>query len=56
MPIYEYRCPTCGQIFERLVRLGAAAPPCPFCGAAGAERLVSLIARRGSACEPSGVG
>lgn len=49
MPLYEYRCPTCGQTFEKLVRLGATeAPPCPSCGAAGAERLISVIARTGN--------
>lgn len=56
MPIYEYRCPGCGQVFEKLVHMGAGAPPCPSCGAPGAERLVSLIARAAGACAPSGLG
>lgn len=55
MPIYEYRCPACGHLFERLVRIGVAAPPpCPACGAAEARRLVSAIARTGGDCGPSG--
>jgi len=31
MPIYEYCCDNCGHQFERLVRIGAEAPPCPEC-------------------------
>ena len=55
MPIYEYRCTTCGNLFERLVRMGAAeAPPCSACGAGEARRLVSAIARTGGDCGPSG--
>ena len=55
MPIYEYRCAACGQVFERLVRMGAAeTPPCPACGWAEARRLVSAIARTGGDCGPSG--
>ncbi|MBX2803820.1 MAG: zinc ribbon domain-containing protein [Myxococcales bacterium] len=33
MPIYEYQCSECGHRFERLVRIGADAPPCPECSA-----------------------
>jgi putative FmdB family regulatory protein len=31
MPIYVYRC-DCGEVFERLLPMSAAAPPCPSCG------------------------
>jgi putative FmdB family regulatory protein len=31
MPLYEYRCPSCGHECERLQRLDAPAPPCPKC-------------------------
>ena len=45
MPIYEYQCAECGQLFEELVSASAeAAPPCPECGAAGAGRLFSAFA------------
>lgn len=55
MPIYEYRCPRRGHVFDKLVRLGAAdAPPCPRCGAADAQRLVSLVARPAGDCGPGG--
>lgn len=55
MPIYEYRCPDCGERFEKLMRMGAAErPPCPSCGKTGAHRLVSTIAPVGGSCEPGG--
>jgi putative FmdB family regulatory protein len=41
MPIYEYECSTCGHRFEKLVRIGADAPPCPECSASEARRLIS---------------
>jgi putative FmdB family regulatory protein len=45
MPIYEYRCMTCGDEFEELVSATAtASPPCPSCGADGAKRLFSMFA------------
>ncbi len=44
MPIYEFRCVSCGQIFEKIfmsteenVELA-----CPECGAAVVERVVSV--------------
>lgn len=55
MPIYEYRCPDCGQRFEKLMRMGATErPPCPSCGKTDAHRLISTIAPVGGSCEPSG--
>lgn len=63
MPLYEYRCPTCGDIFEKIVRMGSAeSPRCPSCGASNAKRLLSAPARvgggssgdTGSDCGPSG--
>lgn len=50
MPVYEYRCQQCGEVFSHLFRtLKAAqqeedAPPCPACGGRGAQRLVSSVA------------
>lgn len=44
MPIYEYRCATCDERFEELVRGPDAAVTCPGCGGAEAERLLSAFA------------
>ncbi len=40
MPIYEYKCRTCGHPFEELVRLGET-PNCPSCNGNDLERLRS---------------
>ena len=40
MPIYEYRCPKCSNVFEELV-FGSVVPPCPKCGEARTDRLLS---------------
>lgn len=41
MPIYEYRCESCGHQFEKMVKIGAEIPPCPSCEAANVRKLVS---------------
>ena len=43
MPIFEYRCSSCGEEFELLVR-GADAAACPGCGGADLERLLTSFA------------
>jgi putative FmdB family regulatory protein len=47
MPLYEYRCESCGRRFEVLQRLGATAAgvECPACGGARLERAFSTFAR-----------
>ncbi len=53
MPLYEYRCGHCGEVFERLVTLSASAAEvtCPVCERREAERLISQVARVGAACD-----
>ena len=41
MPIYEYKCESCGNEFEELMKINAPAPPCPACGGEDVGRLVS---------------
>jgi len=43
MPIYEYECVACGQVFERIVLPGdkEGELACPRCAAVGPRRLVS---------------
>lgn len=41
MPIYEYRCGSCGHEFEQMVKMSDPAPACPKCGAGEVKKLVS---------------
>ena len=41
MPIFEYRCKSCGQQFEALVRKSDT-PTCPSCQSVDLEKLLSL--------------
>jgi putative FmdB family regulatory protein len=46
MPIYEFACGPCGEVFEELVPISAAAAPaCPTCGSARTERRLSTFQR-----------
>lgn len=47
MPIHDYRCSSCGQQFELLVR-SSTAPACPHCAGTALDKLVSLTAPQGS--------
>ncbi len=40
MPIYEYRCRSCGCQFEQLV-LGSEVPECPDCTGRHVDKLMS---------------
>jgi putative FmdB family regulatory protein len=44
MPIYEYRCDTCGSQFEKLVRASSPAAACPGCGGEKLEQQYSTFA------------
>ena len=43
MPLYEYRCPDCGQTFDKIVRFSEAdqIPTCPNCGEVNSQKLIS---------------
>jgi putative FmdB family regulatory protein len=47
MPVYEYHCNTCGETFEKLVRLSEIErlPECPECGSPDTSKRISLLAR-----------
>jgi putative FmdB family regulatory protein len=47
MPLYEYRCATCGKKFQTLVGVVAGSDDerCPHCGSSETARLVSRFAR-----------
>lgn len=47
MPIYAFRCDTCGHAFDRLQKLSDADPrECPECGAQTVKRQVTAPAFR----------
>ncbi len=49
MPIYEYRCQTCGQRFEKIRPMAEADKEleCPECRSKKTERLISGFAMSG---------
>ena len=44
MPLFEYRCESCGHVFEQLILKGSPEPTCPACGASTVEKLLSMFA------------
>ena len=47
MPIYEYRCKSCGNKFEKLVQ-GKEKVTCPKCGKGSLEKLFSVFGVKSS--------
>jgi putative FmdB family regulatory protein len=58
MPMYEYRCNSCGTVYEKLRRASDADREleCPDCESKDVRRLISAFATGGPACSPSGGG
>jgi putative FmdB family regulatory protein len=65
MPVYEYRCSQCGELFEKWLRSmsGAEEIRCPRCGSAQVQKAVSLCGHSNStsgapafdsSCAPTG--
>ena len=50
MPLYEYQCNNCEEVFEQIVRFSDAdlPPGCPFCGKKDTHKKISLAASFGS--------
>jgi len=48
VPLYEFRCKKCDQVFERLCRVGSNGKnlTCPACGSRSVRRLMSVFAAR----------
>jgi putative FmdB family regulatory protein len=44
MPLYDFKCQACGDLFEASTSVDAPAPPCPACGAAAALRTITGFA------------
>ena len=53
MPLYEYRCRSCGERFEILQRMGedGSRLACPRCGEPRPERVLSTFASTGGTRE-----
>ncbi|MCB0047237.1 MAG: zinc ribbon domain-containing protein [Caldilineaceae bacterium] len=49
MPLYEYACHECGEVFEKLVSMSKADAPqvCPACGGGQSRRKLSSFAVSG---------
>lgn len=49
MPLYVYRCKTCGETFEKMMRLSESdqMPVCPNCSSSQTEKLISSFAAFG---------
>jgi putative FmdB family regulatory protein len=58
MPIYEYRCESCGQIFEKRRSISEAdhGIQCPECDSEEIERLLSAFAMAGCGAGSGGRG
>jgi len=50
MPIYEYRCRKCGEVFERIMKVNERGESltCPYCGEAKPEKILSSFSSKGS--------
>ena len=56
MPLYEYRCRTCGHCFEELIIPGLEedeAPACPACTSTDTERQLSAFSAHTSGPDSS---
>ncbi|RJR29670.1 MAG: zinc ribbon domain-containing protein [Candidatus Latescibacterota bacterium] len=56
MPIFEYRCGKCGELFEELVMSSSQTVACPSCGSIDLEKLISAIAKSSAGCDGCGGG
>jgi putative FmdB family regulatory protein len=55
MPLYEYRCQTCGHEFEKMVRFSEASqsPGCPKCSSVETAKKISMFASYGGSTTSS---
>ena len=56
MPLYEYQCSSCGEVFDKLVRFSEAdkLPTCPKCGEKNTRKKISAGAVIGASSGGSG--
>lgn len=57
MPIYEYKCSSCGHKFEELVKINEKKMPvCPKCGNTNVNKIVSSFKVTSGGCGSSNSG
>jgi putative FmdB family regulatory protein len=44
MPIYEFKCTSCGEAFEVILDMGETSPSCPICGGNECTKLIGAPA------------
>lgn len=56
MPLYEYRCNTCGDEFEKMLRFSEAdrLPVCPKCASPDTQKRLSRVVSFGTSSSGSG--
>ncbi|HTG01206.1 MAG TPA: zinc ribbon domain-containing protein [Nitrospirota bacterium] len=54
MPVYEYRCGSCGALFEKIVFGAASKILCEQCGSPNTEKLLSRFGLGRSSTEGQG--
>lgn len=53
MPIFEYICKNCGELFEKLIRRENTSVQCPQCGSSDVSKKFSTFATAGIVSTPS---
>ncbi len=56
MPIYEYKCRSCGHEFEYLLLSSSPAARCPACGTQDLEQLISLCGMSSDSTREANLG
>lgn len=58
MPMYEFKCPQCGNTLTKLCKMGETGQElrCPHCGNTGLNRLISSFASPGVSGASGGGG
>ena len=47
MPLYEFKCPNCGHVFDKIQHSGLHAPECPQCGKWTERRFTPIAVNMG---------
>lgn len=58
MPFYEYRCSSCGKLFDKMLPVDRRneALPCPDCGGKAARKAISSFGTSGQMDADAGGG